>query len=82
MEENGLGDEDLLTLIQTDKGPTFQTNALVKAKKYKVKDELSSWEEFGKVQNAQYHEAVGLASREARHGQTFLASLKGPRLEA
>ena len=48
-EEDGSGDEDLLTLVQMDKGPTFQTSALVKAKKYKVKDEVLSWEEFGKA---------------------------------
>jgi hypothetical protein len=45
-EEDGSGDEDLLTLVQTDKGPTFQTSASVKAKKHKVKDEALSWEEF------------------------------------
>ena len=32
-EEDGSRDEDLLTLIQTDKGPTFQTSASVKVKK-------------------------------------------------
>ena len=45
-EEDGSGDEDLLTLVQTDKGPTFQTSASVKVKKHKVKDEALSWEEF------------------------------------
>lgn len=49
VEEDGSGDEDLLTLVQTDKGPTFQTNASAKAKKYKVKDESLSWEEFGEA---------------------------------
>ena len=48
-EEEGSGDEDLLTLIQTDKGLTFQTSASVRAKKYKVKDEALSWEEFGQA---------------------------------
>ena len=42
-EEEGSGDKDLLTLIQTDKGPTFQTSTSVKAKKYKVKDKVLSW---------------------------------------
>ncbi|KAI9566673.1 hypothetical protein HD554DRAFT_2174091 [Boletus coccyginus] len=48
-EEDGSGDEDLLTLVQTDRDPTFQTSASVKAKKYKVKDEALSWEEFGRA---------------------------------
>ncbi|KIK77764.1 hypothetical protein PAXRUDRAFT_17279 [Paxillus rubicundulus Ve08.2h10] len=37
-EDDGSGDEDLLMLIQTDKGPTFQTAASAKAKKHKVRD--------------------------------------------
>ena len=48
-EEEGSGDEDLLTLVQTDKGPTFQTSTSVRAKKYKVKDKALSWEEFGQA---------------------------------
>ncbi|KAF8546457.1 hypothetical protein OG21DRAFT_1426972 [Imleria badia] len=48
-EEDGSGDEDLLTLVQTDKGPTFQTSASVKAKKHRVKDEALSWEEFSQA---------------------------------
>ena len=48
-EEDGSGDEDLLTLVQTDKGPTFQTSVSVKAKKHKIKDEALSWEEFREV---------------------------------
>jgi hypothetical protein len=47
VDEDGSGDEDLLTLIQTDKGPTFQTSTSVKARNHKVKDEVLSWEEFG-----------------------------------
>ncbi|KAF8549124.1 hypothetical protein OG21DRAFT_1526029 [Imleria badia] len=49
VEEDGLGDEDLLTLTQTDKGPTFQTSASVKAQKHKVKDEALLWEESGQA---------------------------------
>ena len=49
VEEEGSGDEDLLTLVQTDKGPTFQSSASVRVKKYKVKDEALSWEEFGQA---------------------------------
>ena len=48
-EEEGSGDEDLLTLVQTDKGPTFQTSTSVRAKKYKVKDKALSWEEFSQA---------------------------------
>jgi hypothetical protein len=50
-EEDGSGDEDLLTLVQleTDKGPTFQTSASVKAKKHKVKGEALSWEDFAEA---------------------------------
>ena len=48
-EEYGSRDDDLLTLVQTDKGPTFQTVASAKAKKHKVKDEHLSWEEFGQA---------------------------------
>ena len=48
-EEEGSGDEDLLMLVQTDKGPTFQTSASVRAKKYKVRDEALSWEEFSQA---------------------------------
>ncbi|KAN0088657.1 hypothetical protein V8E55_005714 [Tylopilus felleus] len=48
-EDDSSGDKDLLTLIQTDKGPTFQTAASAKAKKHKVKDEHLSWEEFGQA---------------------------------
>ncbi|KAG8217161.1 hypothetical protein J3R82DRAFT_5229 [Butyriboletus roseoflavus] len=48
-EEEGSGDKDLLTLVQTDKGSTFQTSASVKAKKHKVKDESLSWEEFSQA---------------------------------
>ena len=36
-------------LVQTDKGPTFQTSASIRAKKYKVRDEALSWEEFGQA---------------------------------
>ena len=48
-EEDASDDEDLLTLVQTDKGPTFQTAATAKAKKHKVKDECLSWEEFSQA---------------------------------
>ena len=48
-EEDASDDEDLLTLVQTDKGPTFQTAATAKAKKHKVKDERLSWEEFSQA---------------------------------
>lgn len=48
-EDASSGDKDLLTLVQTDKGPTFQTAASAKAKKHKVKDEHLSWEEFGQA---------------------------------
>ena len=48
-EEDSSGDEDLSTLVQTDKAPTFQTAASAKAKKHKVKDEHLSWEEFSQV---------------------------------
>ena len=48
-EEEGSGDKDLLTLVQMDKGPTFQTSASIRAKKYKVKDKALSWEEFGQA---------------------------------
>ena len=48
-EEDGSGDEDPLTLVQTDKGPTFQTTASAKAKKHKVKDDHLSWEEFSQA---------------------------------
>lgn len=42
-------DEDLLTLVQTDKGLTFQMAAATKAKKHKVKDKHLSWEEFSQA---------------------------------
>ena len=48
-EDNGSGDDDLLTLVQTDKGPTFQSAASAKAKKQKVRDEHLSWEEFSQA---------------------------------
>ncbi|KIJ12428.1 hypothetical protein PAXINDRAFT_14752 [Paxillus involutus ATCC 200175] len=48
-EDDGSGDEDLLTLVQTDRGPTFQTAASAKAKKHKVRDEQLSWEEFSQA---------------------------------
>lgn len=48
-EKDGSRDEDLLMLVQTDKGPTFQTSASVKAKKHKIKDESLTWEEFGQA---------------------------------
>ena len=48
-EEDTSDDEDLLTLVQTDKGPTFQTAAAAKAKKHKIKDERLSWEEFSQA---------------------------------
>ncbi|KIJ06983.1 hypothetical protein PAXINDRAFT_91156 [Paxillus involutus ATCC 200175] len=51
-EDDGSGDEDLLTLVQTDKGPTFQMAASAKAKKHKVRDEHLTWEEFSQ---ANYH---------------------------
>ncbi|KIK94265.1 hypothetical protein PAXRUDRAFT_12140 [Paxillus rubicundulus Ve08.2h10] len=38
-EDDNSGDEDLLTLVQTNKGPTFQTAASAEAKKHKVRDE-------------------------------------------
>ncbi|KIK76717.1 hypothetical protein PAXRUDRAFT_17998 [Paxillus rubicundulus Ve08.2h10] len=48
-EDDSSRDEDLLTLSQTNKGPTFQTAASVKAKKHKVRDEQLSWEEFSQA---------------------------------
>jgi len=48
-EEDGLGAKDPLTLVQTDKGLTFQTSASVKVRKHKIKNEVLSWEEFGEV---------------------------------
>ena len=48
-EKDGSGDEDLLTLVQTDKGPTFQSSVSVKAKKHKVKDKVLSLEEFSQA---------------------------------
>ena len=48
-EDDGSGDDDLLTLVQTDKGPTFQSAASTKAKKQKVRDEHLSWEEFSQA---------------------------------
>ncbi|KIK79827.1 hypothetical protein PAXRUDRAFT_16119 [Paxillus rubicundulus Ve08.2h10] len=54
-EDDGSGDKDLLTLVQMNKGPTFQTAASVKAKKHKVRDEQLSWEEFSQ---ANYHMIV------------------------
>ena len=42
-EDDGSGDDDLLTLVQTDKGPTFQSAASTKAKKQKVRDKHLSW---------------------------------------
>ena len=60
-EEEGSGDKDLLTLIQTDKGPTFQTSTSVRAKKYKVKDEALSWEEFSQ---ASYRMLIAMQQQE------------------
>ena len=60
-EEDGSRDEDLLTLVQTDKGPTFQTAASAKAKKHKVKDEHLSWEEFSQ---AGYHMIAAMRQQE------------------
>ncbi|KIK79408.1 hypothetical protein PAXRUDRAFT_16346 [Paxillus rubicundulus Ve08.2h10] len=48
-EDDSSGDEDLLTLVQTDKGPMFQTAASAKAKKHKVRDEHLTWEEFSQA---------------------------------
>ena len=48
-EDDGSRDEDLLTLVQTDMGPTFQSAASAKAKKQKVRDEHLSWEEFSQA---------------------------------
>ena len=48
-EEDSSVDEDLLTLVQTDKGPSFQTAAAARAKKNRVKDEHLSWEEFSQA---------------------------------
>jgi len=48
-KKNASGDEDLLTLVQMDKSPTFQTAASVKAKKHKVRDKHLSWKEFSQM---------------------------------
>ena len=48
-EDDSSGDDDLLTLVQTDKGPTFQSAASAKAKKQKARDEHLSWEEFSQA---------------------------------
>ena len=48
-EDDGSRDDDLLTLVQMDKGPTFQSAASAKAKKQKVRDEHLSWEEFSQA---------------------------------
>ena len=48
-EDDGSGDDDLPTLVQTDKGPTFQSTASTKAKKQKVRNEHLSWEEFSQA---------------------------------
>ncbi|KIJ10747.1 hypothetical protein PAXINDRAFT_16293 [Paxillus involutus ATCC 200175] len=48
-KDDGSGDEDLLTLVQTDKGPTFQMAASAKAKKHKVRDKHLTWDELSQV---------------------------------
>ena len=48
-EDDGSRDDDLLTLVQTDKGPTLQSAASAKAKKQKVRDKHLSWEEFSQA---------------------------------
>ncbi|KAF8836643.1 hypothetical protein BDN67DRAFT_1014515 [Paxillus ammoniavirescens] len=59
--DDGSGDEDLLTLIQMDKGPMFQMAASAKAKKHKVRDEHLTWEEFSQ---ANYHMIVVMKQQE------------------
>jgi hypothetical protein len=41
-DEDGSEDKDLLTIVQTDKGPTFQTSTSIKVRNHKVKDEVLS----------------------------------------
>ncbi|KIK76808.1 hypothetical protein PAXRUDRAFT_17927 [Paxillus rubicundulus Ve08.2h10] len=48
-EDDGSRDEDLLTLIQIDKGPMFQMAASAKAKKHMVRDKHLTWEEFSQA---------------------------------
>ena len=54
-------DEDLLTLVQMDKGPSFQTATAARAKKNWVKDEHLSWEEFNQ---ANYHMLNAMTQQE------------------
>ena len=44
-----MADEDLLTLVQMDKGPSFQTATAARVKKNRVEDEHLSWEEFSQA---------------------------------
>ncbi|KAN0078389.1 hypothetical protein V8E55_010446 [Tylopilus felleus] len=42
-------DDDVLTLVRSEKGPVFQSTAAVKSKDCKVHDEDLSWEEFSEA---------------------------------
>ncbi|KIK74997.1 hypothetical protein PAXRUDRAFT_19358 [Paxillus rubicundulus Ve08.2h10] len=48
-EDTASMEDNILTLVQSDTGPTFQTSVSIRAKEYKVKDEHLTWEEFSQA---------------------------------
>ncbi|KIK71854.1 hypothetical protein PAXRUDRAFT_181726, partial [Paxillus rubicundulus Ve08.2h10] len=48
-EDTASTEDDILTLVQSDTGPTFQTSMSIRAKECKVKDEHLTWEEFSQA---------------------------------
>ena len=48
-EDTASTEDDILTLVQSETGPIFQSTAAVKAKECKVKDEHLTWEEFSQA---------------------------------
>ncbi|KIK79783.1 hypothetical protein PAXRUDRAFT_160328 [Paxillus rubicundulus Ve08.2h10] len=41
--------DNILTVVQSDTSPTFQTSVSIRVKECKVKDEHLTWEEFSQV---------------------------------
>ena len=48
-EDTAATEDNILTLVQSETGPIFQSAATVKAKECKVKDEHLTWEEFSQA---------------------------------
>ncbi|KAF8836641.1 hypothetical protein BDN67DRAFT_983784 [Paxillus ammoniavirescens] len=73
-EDTASTEDDILTLVQSDTSPTFQTSASIRVKECKVKDEHLTWEEFSQ---ANYRMLNAMQQQDWPNIRDFWLALKG-----